>query len=127
MGTCTITVISQFPTKIYHINHLVRPVNKEELFNLRHAQAQNVVEHIFGVLKHWFCILLIGPEYNPKIQARIVSALCTIHNFICIYNPKEGELVETQNPEHANRGSNAGDEVVTQLEGFDGMEPEDIV
>ena len=26
-----------------------------------------------------------------------------------------------------NWGSNAGDEVVTQLEGFDGTEPEDIV
>jgi hypothetical protein len=28
------------------------PVNKEELFNLQHAQARNVIEHIFGVLKN---------------------------------------------------------------------------
>ena len=43
-----------------------------------------------------------------------------IHNFICIHDPKEGELAETQDPEYENQGSNAGDEVVTQLEGFDG-------
>jgi hypothetical protein len=28
-----------------------RPVNKEELFNLRHASLHNVIEQIFGVLK----------------------------------------------------------------------------
>ena len=28
--------------------------NKEELFNLHHASARNVIEHIFGVLKHRF-------------------------------------------------------------------------
>ena len=44
-----------------------RPVNKEELFNLRHAQAQNVIEHIFGVLKRRFRILVIPPEYSVKV------------------------------------------------------------
>ena len=100
MGPCTIAVISHFPTSIHHTNHLIRPVNKEELFNLWHAQAQNVVECIFGVLKCQFHILLISPEYDPKIQARIVSALCTMHNnFIHIHDPKEGELAETWDPE----------------------------
>jgi hypothetical protein len=59
-----------------------RPVNKEELFNLRHASARNVIEHIFGVLKRRFRILLLAPEYNLEIQARIPAALCSIHNFI---------------------------------------------
>ena len=102
MGTCTIAVISHFSTNIHHANHLIRPVNKEELFNLWHAQARNVVEHIFGVLKCQFRILLIGPEYDPKIQARIVSALCAIHNYICIHDPKEGELAETRDTEYGN-------------------------
>ena len=102
-------------------------MNKEELFNLRHAQARNVVERIFGVLKRRFRILLIGPEYDPKIQARIVSALCAMHNFIRIHDPKEGELAEKRDSEHANRGSNAGDEEVTQLEGFDAIESEDVI
>ena len=30
------------------------PANEEELFNLCHASAHNVIEHIFGVLKHRF-------------------------------------------------------------------------
>ena len=127
MGTCTIAVVSQFSTNIHHTNYLIRLVNKEELFDLWHAQARNVVERIFGVLKRQFRILLICPEYDPKIQARIVSALCATHNFICIHNPKEGELAESRDSEHANRGSNAGDEVVTQLEGFDATKSEDVV
>jgi hypothetical protein len=59
-----------------------RPVNKEELFNLRHSSAQNVIERIFGVLKRHFRILLLAPEYSLEIQGRIPAALCTIHNFI---------------------------------------------
>ena len=51
------------------------PQNKEELFNLRHAQARNVIERIFGVLKKRFRILLIGPEYDITIQAQIPAAL----------------------------------------------------
>jgi DDE superfamily endonuclease len=51
------------------------------LFNLHHASARNVIERIFGVLKRCFCILLIAPEYGLDIQARILSALCAIHNF----------------------------------------------
>jgi hypothetical protein len=31
---------------------LYRLRNKEELFNLRHASARNIIERIFGVLKH---------------------------------------------------------------------------
>ena len=38
------------------------PVNKEELFNLRHAQTRNVIECIFGVLKQHFRILVIPRE-----------------------------------------------------------------
>jgi hypothetical protein len=57
-------------------------VNKEELFNLRHASARNVIERIFGVLKRRFRILLIAPEFSLGIQARIPAALCAIHNFI---------------------------------------------
>jgi DDE superfamily endonuclease len=58
-----------------------RPRNREELFNLRHASARNVIERIFGVVKRRFRILLIAPEYSLDIQARIPAALCAIHNF----------------------------------------------
>jgi len=62
------------------------------LFNLRHASARNVIEHIFGVLKRRFHILLIAPEYDLDIQAQIPSALCAIHNFIRQYDFEEDVL-----------------------------------
>ena len=66
-----------------------RPKNAQELFNLQHAQARNIIEHIFGVLKHRFQILLIGPEYSYVVQAHIPAALCAVHDFICIHDPME--------------------------------------
>ena len=46
-----------------------RPTTKEELFNLRHASAHNVIECIFGVLKRRFRILHLAPEYDMEVQA----------------------------------------------------------
>ncbi|KIJ12996.1 hypothetical protein PAXINDRAFT_35541, partial [Paxillus involutus ATCC 200175] len=54
-----------------------------------HASVQNVVERIFGVLKQQFCLLLLAPEYSLDIQAQIPAALCTVHNFILVHDPKE--------------------------------------
>lgn len=71
---------------------IFRPVNKEELFNLRHASARNVVERIFGVVKCRFRILLISPKYSIEIQVRIPTALCALHNYICTHDPDEGPL-----------------------------------
>jgi len=68
-----------------------------ELYNLRHASARNVIERIFGILKRRFCILLLAPEYNLDIQAKIPAALCTIHNFIWINDADEGHLPEERN------------------------------
>ena len=70
----------------------VRPVNKEELFNLQHASARNVIEHIFGMLKRQFCILLLAPKYSLEIQACIPVALCAVHNFIWDHDSNEGDL-----------------------------------
>jgi hypothetical protein len=58
------------------------PVNKEELFNLRHAQARNVIEHIFGVLKNRWDILNRPAQYNMTVQAKIPHGLAAVHNFI---------------------------------------------
>ncbi|KIK91805.1 hypothetical protein PAXRUDRAFT_148696, partial [Paxillus rubicundulus Ve08.2h10] len=56
-----------------------------------HASACNVIERIFGILKHQFCILLLAPEYDLDTQAHIPSKLCTIHNFIwhCCFNDED--------------------------------------
>lgn len=71
---------------------ILRPANAKELFNLRHAQARNVIERIFGVIKRRFRILLYAPEYSPDIQAQIPAALCCLHNFIRIHDTEEGAL-----------------------------------
>jgi hypothetical protein len=59
-----------------------RPANFKELYNLRHASARNVVERIFGVVKHRWSILTRAPHYDMKVQAKIPSALVALHNFI---------------------------------------------
>jgi hypothetical protein len=78
-----------------------RPKNKEELFNLRHSSARNVIERIFGVLKRCFRVLLLTPEYSLEIQARIPAALCAIHNFICIHDPID-EVMYTDDDDSNN-------------------------
>jgi hypothetical protein len=63
-----------------------KPQNKEELFNLRHAQLRNVVERIFGTLKRRFRILRSPPEYPYTTQVKLVFALTALHNFIRLNN-----------------------------------------
>ncbi|KAF7367159.1 Transposon en spm sub-class [Mycena sanguinolenta] len=57
----------------YHLNEWLRsnqsPQNPQELFNLRHAQARNVIERIFGVLKSRWGVLRAPLKYDMEIQA----------------------------------------------------------
>jgi hypothetical protein len=52
-------------------------------------------------LKRRFRILLLAPEYNLQIQARIPAALCSIHNFIRTHDllDQDEDLVE---PDYRN-------------------------
>ena len=72
--------------------HSCSPVNAKELFNLRHAQARNVIERIFGVLKQRFRILLLPPRYPLDFQPCIPAALCALQNFIREMDHDEGTL-----------------------------------
>jgi hypothetical protein len=65
------------------------PVNKEELFNLRHASARNVVERVFGVLKKRWAVLIWPPQFDMSIQAKIPPALAALHNFIIDHDPQD--------------------------------------
>src|SRR5215510_10885191 len=69
-----------------------RPQNKEELFNLRHASARNVIKRIFGVTKNRFRILEQPPRYAMSVQVRIPPALCALHNFIVRHDPDDAEI-----------------------------------
>jgi hypothetical protein len=77
-----------------------RPKNKEELFNLRHASARNVIERSFGVTKNRFNILDQPPRYLMLVQTYILSALCALHNFIFLIfiyiNPMSQDEVEVK-------------------------------
>lgn len=66
--------------------HCFRPRNYRELFNLRHATARNVIERIFGVVKRRFWLLVVAPEYTLGTQAKMVPALCVLHNFIRVHD-----------------------------------------
>ena len=66
-----------------------RSQNYQELFNLRHARARNAVERIFGVVKRQFQLLVAAPEYSTKTQAKLVLAICALHNFIGSYDPDD--------------------------------------
>jgi hypothetical protein len=60
-----------------------KPANKEELFNLRHAQLRNVVERVFGVFKQRFAILEAPRKgLTLRTQAKLIYALAYLHNFL---------------------------------------------
>ena len=84
-------------------------MTKEELFNLHHSSAWNVIERIFGVLKWCFRILLTASEYSLEIQARIPAALCTIHNFIRTHDTDDTDDILTE-PEFIDHASDDHDD-----------------
>jgi hypothetical protein len=63
-----------------------RPKNARELFNLRHAQARNIVERIFGIAKRRFGIFSRAPEYPIETQSRLIAAVGALHNFLRIHD-----------------------------------------
>jgi hypothetical protein len=100
--------------KFIHV-YYYRPTTKEELFNLRHASARNVIERIFGVLKRRFRILHIAPEYNLEVQARIPVALSALHNFIRIHDPEEGSLSDIHNHLELNGADGNDDRIEVEV------------
>jgi hypothetical protein len=90
----------------YNVLIIYRPTTKEELFNLRHSSARNVIERIFGVLKQRFRILHLSPPYSMDIQAQIPAALCCIHNFIRFHDLSEGVLPEDYLDAHSTHTAN---------------------
>jgi hypothetical protein len=60
----------------------LKPANKKELYNLRHATLRNIVERIFGCMKRKFPVLDSAPEIKLKKQVHLIYALCALWNFI---------------------------------------------
>lgn len=41
------------------------------------------------MVKRRFRLMVAAPEYSPDIQAKVVLALCALHNFIRVHNPDD--------------------------------------
>ena len=44
---------------------------------------------MIGVIKQWFKILVILPEYSKDVQVWLFPALTAVHNFILKWDPVE--------------------------------------
>ncbi|XP_061357670.1 protein ALP1-like [Gastrolobium bilobum] len=69
----------------YHLSewrHGHVPATPQEVFNKRHAQARNVIERTFGLLKMRWAILRSPSFYPVKTHNRIIIACCLLHNLI---------------------------------------------
>jgi hypothetical protein len=77
-----------------HARRGLRPANKQELFNSRHASLRNAIERVFSVWKRRFKILRAAPEYDVNTQIGLVYATAGLHNFIEKAGNDDDELVE---------------------------------
>lgn len=59
-----------------------RPQNPQEMFNLRHSRARNVIERAFAILRTRWGILRSAPNYEDKVNNRLVMACFLLHNFV---------------------------------------------
>ena len=70
---------------------------------MRRAQVRNVVEHIFGVVKERWVILIHPSHFDMDVQVRIPPAPAAIHNFIHKHDPDEiCEFADVTNPSFVN-------------------------
>jgi len=65
------------------------PQNAKELFNLRHTQLRNVVEHIFGVVQKRFVMMRCESQLPIAYQSKAVLAMLALHNFIRANDPSD--------------------------------------
>lgn len=55
---------------------------RKSIFNMKHAQACNVIEWAFGILKSRWAILRSHSHYPNRHQNRILMACAFLHNFV---------------------------------------------
>ncbi|KAH9117255.1 hypothetical protein AeMF1_008951 [Aphanomyces euteiches] len=89
----TTKALTPYRSTRYHLKEFARgqlaPLNKEELFNLRHAMLRNVIERIFGILKRRFPVHSHAVQYDYQFQVDMVMALCVLHNFIRVHGCRD--------------------------------------
>jgi hypothetical protein len=103
----------------YHLKEwgpgALRPQNKEELFNLRHAKLRNVVERTYGVVKKRFKILKLMPSYSFEEQVKLVKCCFLLHNFINVReNGEEDDEYEIEEAQESDEADEAEEEDLDQ-------------
>ncbi|XP_026399078.1 uncharacterized protein LOC113294921 [Papaver somniferum] len=92
--------LAPFRGQRYHLKEWGRdrlePRTAEELFNMKHCRARNVIEIVFGLLKMRWAILR-GPSWYPvNIHCRFIMACSLIHNLIKREMPMDEFLPEDE-------------------------------
>ena len=59
-----------------------RNMTREQIFNYRLSRARRVVENAFGILTNRFRVFLTTILIEPSKVDLLVSASCTLHNFL---------------------------------------------
>ncbi|KAF7149483.1 hypothetical protein RHSIM_Rhsim02G0144500 [Rhododendron simsii] len=117
--------LAPFRGKRYHLKEWDGPApqHHEEYFNMKHAQARNVIERTFGLLKIRWAILRSYSFFPIRTQCRIVTACCLVHNHIrkeMSVDPHEHEL---DNLEEEDNDDDYIDTVETSGQGLTGGMP----
>ncbi|KAK5794253.1 hypothetical protein PVK06_035471 [Gossypium arboreum] len=92
--------LAPFRGQRYHLNEWrqgYQPSTLEEVFNMKHASARNIIERCFGLLKLRWGKLRSPSFYPVRVHNRIIIACCLLHNFIRTYmslDPIEAEFGE---------------------------------
>ncbi|XP_042051418.1 putative nuclease HARBI1 [Salvia splendens] len=95
------------------------PQNPEELFNLRHTKARNVIERSFAVLKMRWGILRSASFYPIEVQTGLIIACFLLHNYIrgeMVVDPIEAELSNEANDEEEIEADTANSEHISSVE-----------
>ena len=85
----SLKVITPYKGVIYHLSSWGstteggprrEPRDRRELFNYRHAQARNVVERTFGIMKSKWWMLREISQFDRETQASIIICCSVLHN-----------------------------------------------
>lgn len=107
----------------YHLKEwgpgMQAPQTPEELFNLRHSKARNVIERSFAVLKMRWGILRSASFYPIDIQTGLIIACFLLHNFIraqMAVDPVEMELANEADNEDESAAEQDGADHISSVE-----------